>query len=368
MKSDVIIVGAGLFGSVCAYLLKQAIPTINITVVERADHVGGTCYTKDIDGIQVHMYGAHIFRTNNDKLWKAVTDIVPMRPFINSPLANFYGKIYNLPFNMNTFNELWGAKTPAEAKQIIESQIVPCDEPTTVEEMALATVGNDIYNTFIKEYTEKQWHKDCSELPASIIRRLPIRFTYDNNYYTAKFQGVPFSYTDAINKLLSGVDVVLCCDGKKYFNSDALIIYTGPIDEFFDYQLGKLEYRSLHFEHTIMNTPNFQGNAVINYTGSDVKYTRSIEHKHFYGDVRSPTSVVTYEYPADVGDPFYPIEDMRNLELYTRYSELAKQIVPNVLFCGRLGSYKYYDMADTILAANELVKGLLKEEENEISN
>lgn len=367
--NEFIIVGAGLFGSVCAYLLRKNLPDANITVVEKRNHIGGTCYTKDINGIQVHMYGAHIFRTNNEKLWNAVNKITPMNHFINSPLANFYGKIYNLPFNMNTFNELWGVTSPEQAKIIINEQIVPCDNPQTVEDMALATIGRDLYNIFIKEYTEKQWGSSCDTLPASIISRLPLRYTYDNNYYTAKFQGIPDSYTDAFKVLLSEVKLILNCDGKQFFNPNATIIYTGPIDEFFDYSLGKLSYRSLRFEHVTINTDNFQGNAVINHTGKNVSYTRSIEHRHFYDNIYSSNSVVSFEYPIDNGEPFYPIEDVSNLALYTKYVELAQEEAPNIIFCGRLGSYKYYDMAETILAAYKLVEKLLKEgKKDEISN
>ncbi|MCL1090119.1 UDP-galactopyranose mutase [Shewanella profunda] len=363
MKYDFVIVGSGLFGSVCAYELTKI--GKKVLVLEKRNHIGGNIYTENNNGIQVHKYGAHIFHTNDKSIWDYVNSFVEFNRFTNSPLANYKGVLFNLPFNMNTFYQLWGTKTPEEAKAKISEQRKEMDgiEPSNLEEQAISLVGRDIYEKLIKGYTEKQWGRDCKELPAFIIRRLPVRFTYDNNYFSDNYQGVPIGgYSNLIKKMLEGVDIRLNVDflkEKALFQSLAEnIIYTGPLDEYFDNKLGKLEYRSLEFKTKTLQTENFQGNAVINYTESDVPFTRIIEHKHF-DPVDTNHTVITEEYPSEwkEGDePYYPINDDKNMKLFKEYRKLASK--ENVIFGGRLAEYKYYDMHQVIKSALNLIEGL----------
>ena len=367
---DYLIVGAGLFGSVFSYEMKQKGKTC--LVIDKRDHLAGNIYTREVRGIQVHEYGAHIFHTSNPKVWNYVQQFAEFNHFVNSPMAIYKDEIYNLPFNMNTFSKLWGIKTPAEAKAKIEEQIVELaiDEPQNLEEQALKLAGRDVYEKLVKGYTEKQWGRDCRELPAFIIKRLPLRFTYDNNYFTDRYQGIPIGgYTTMIEKMLNGTEVRLDTEYRSFVKeqeaalangADAItydkVLYTGMIDEYFDYSLGNLEYRSLHFEQEDMpECDNYQGNAVINYTEREVPYTRIIEHKHFeFG--KGEGTLITREYPADwhLGDePYYPVNNERNNALYRKYQELAAK-EQNVLFGGRLGQYKYYDMDKVIEAAWEM--------------
>ena len=356
MKYDFLIVGAGLFGASFVYNLRKYKPDAKILVVDKRNHIGGNCYTKDINGIQVHMYGAHIFRTNDLNLWSELCELTEMQPFINSPIAKVGDKLYNLPFNMNTFYQLFGAVTPNEAKEAIEKTIPKgLDNPQNLEEWVISNLGTVIYETLIKGYTEKQWGRKCTELPISIMRRLPIRYTFNNNYYNKAYQGVASSYTDLIRTMFGDVDFILNANGKDYINQADKVIYTGAIDEFFDYCLGKLDYRSVEFVHTTYNEFNVQGNAVINYTTTEVPYTRSIEHKHFYTNCDSDKSVVSYEFPSDTGEKAYPIEDSKNQNLYFTYLDKAKTEFPQIEFAGRLGEYNYYDMEETIIKAKQLV-------------
>ncbi|MGY0159569.1 UDP-galactopyranose mutase [Edwardsiella tarda] len=363
MKYDYLIVGAGLFGSVCANELKKK--GNKILVIDKRDHIGGNIYTEDVDGIHIHRYGAHIFHTNDKEVWDYVNSFVEFNRFTNSPLANYKGELYNLPFNMNTFYQLWGAKTPLEAFSIIESQrgVMINREPANLEEQAISLVGKDIYEKLIKGYTEKQWGRACTEIPAFIIRRLPVRFTFDNNYFSDKYQGIPIGgYTNLIKKMLSGVEVSLNVDFISqrdfYSNIAKKIIYTGPIDEYYNNIFGRLEYRSLSFESERIEIENFQGNAVINYTERDVPYTRIIEHKHF-DPIDSNVTIITKEYPKGwlPGDePYYPINDDKNMSLYQKYKSLADD--EGVIFGGRLAEYKYYDMHQVIRSALDRVKSL----------
>lgn len=355
MKYDVLIVGAGLFGCTMAHSAYRR--NMKALVVEKRDHIGGNCYTKTIDGIPVHMYGAHIFRTSDKRIWDFLGQFCEFNNFINCPIARFGDELYNLPFNMNTFHQLWGVITPNEAQQMIEQTRVPCEKPKNLEEHVLDMVGCDIYEKLVKGYTEKQWGKPCKDLPPSIMRRIPLRFTYDNNYFNDRFQGIPIGgYTPIFEKLLDGCDIALSTDylsNKTYFDSISdRVIFTGPIDAFYDYRYGPLEYRSLRFELEKLDCENFQGNAVVNYTDSIVPYTRCIEHKHFeFLDSRN--TVISYEYPQTwtIGkEPFYPLEDVANQEKYARYYELASN-ESKVRFGGRLGEYKYYDMQETIKSA-----------------
>lgn len=352
-KYDFVIVGAGLFGAVFAQSMRQR--GKKCLVLDRRKHIGGNLYTKEICGINVHIYGAHIFHTNNIKVWEYVNRFAEFNNFINCPLANYHGEIYNLPFNMNTFKQMWGVTKPEEAKKLIKrQQLSPAAFPRNLEDQAISMVGKDIYEKLVKGYTEKQWGRPCKNLPPEIIKRLPLRFTYDNNYYDAKFQGIPNGgYTSMIKKMLESVDVILDVDylkDKEYWNSlgDA-VIFTGQIDEYFDYCYGALEYRSLRFETEVIDRQDFQGNAVVNYTDAETPYTRIIEHKHFEFGKQAQT-VISREYslPWVKGqEAFYPINDIRNNALYAKYSGLAKQ-QDKVHFCGRLGEYKYYDMDKTI--------------------
>lgn len=361
-KYDYLIVGAGLFGSVFAYEAKKKGKTC--LVIEKRDHVAGNIYTENIEGINVHKYGAHIFHTSNKFVWNYINQFAEFNNFVNSPLAVYNDELYNLPFNMNTFSKLWGIKTPSEAKRIIEKQIQEAgiSEPKNLEEQAISLVGKDIYEKLIKGYTEKQWGRRCEELPAFIIRRLPVRFTYNNNYFNDPYQGIPIGgYTKIIEKMLVGVDVLLNTNYFDFIKENKeianKILYTGPIDEYYDYCFGELEYRSLKFDTQLLDEENFQGNAVVNYTAADVPYTRIIEHKHFEFGNQSKT-VITYEYPADCQpgiEPYYPVNDERNNNLYNNYAELAAK-ESNIIFGGRLAQYKYYDMDKVTEAALDVVK------------
>lgn len=363
MQYDYLIVGAGLFGAVCAHELHKK--GYLVLVIEKRDHIGGNVYTEDQGGIQVHKYGAHIFHTNDKDIWDYVNSFVEFNRFTNSPLAMHDGKLYNLPFNMNTFYQLWGVKSPAEAMAKIDEQKAEMadKEPTNLEEQAISLVGRDIYEKLIKGYTEKQWGRKATELPAFIIRRLPVRFTFDNNYFSDKYQGIPIGgYTKLVDKMLSNIEVRLGVDylrNKGEYSSIAKkVIYTGPIDEYFDYCYGQLEYRSLRFEHEHFELENYQGNAVVNYTEAETPFTRIIEHKHFES-VETNHTIVTREYPAEwiVGDePYYPVNDDKNMALYKKYRNLIKN--ENVIFGGRLAEYKYYDMHQVIRSALNVIEEL----------
>lgn len=363
MKYDYLIVGTGLFGSVFSYEMKKA--GKKCLCIDKRKNVGGNIYTCDQNGIIVHKYGAHIFHTSDKKVWQYVNQFAEFNHYINSPIAIYKDELYNLPFNMNTFSKLWGVKTPQEALERINEQKADCavEEPSNLEEQALSLVGRDVYEKLVKGYTEKQWGRDCKELPAFIIRRLPVRLTFDNNYFTDPYQGIPKGgYTQIIEKMLEGTPVITGVDYKAFMRENAAknepdefgkIVYTGMIDEYFDYQLGELQYRSLRFEEeSIPECDNYQGNAVVNYTEREIPYTRIIEHKHFEFGTQKGT-VITREYPADwkKGDePYYPINDDRNGALFAKYQELASK-EKNVIFGGRLGQYKYYDMDKVIAAA-----------------
>lgn len=361
-KYDYLIVGTGLFGSLFAYKAIQA--GKKVLVIDKRRHIGGNLYTEEIEGINVHKYGAHIFHTSNKTVWDFVNSIVEFNRFTNSPIANYKGKLYNLPFNMNTFYSLWGTKTPKEAKLKIEEQIKAANisNPKNLEEQAISLVGKDIYEILIKGYTEKQWGRKATDVPAFIIKRIPVRFTFDNNYFNDKYQGIPIGgYTNFIKKLLSGAEVR--CNIDYIQNKAELvgyadkIVYTGPIDEYFNYCFGELEYRSLRFEEEILDIPDFQGNAVVNYTEAEVPYTRIIEHKHFEFGTQEKT-VISKEYSLDWkegAEPYYPINDEKNNRLYQKYKVLSEK-EKNVLFGGRLAEYKYYDMhqiVEKVLNINE---------------
>jgi UDP-galactopyranose mutase len=359
---DYLIVGSGLFASVFA---REAMDKgYSVLVLEKRDHIGGNIYTESIEGINVHKYGAHIFHTSDKEIWDYVNKYAEFNNYVNSPVAIFEEELYNLPFNMNTFSKMWGIKTPDEAKKIIEDQIkdLRIVEPRNLEEQALKLVGRDVYHKLIEGYTEKQWGRKCRDLPAFIIKRLPLRFTYDNNYFNDKYQGIPVGgYTQIIEKLLYGSKVILNTDYFEYTQNHkrnwGKIVFTGMIDQFFNYSLGALEYRSVRFDNKVVDKDNFQGNAVVNYTSSRVPYTRIIEHKHFeFG--KQPKSVISYEYPSEwkLGEePYYPINDERNTELFLKYEKLAKNL-PDVIFGGRLGNYKYYDMDKVIRSSLDAVK------------
>ena len=363
-SSKLTVVGAGMFGAVVAH--EAAKRGMKVTVIDRRRHVGGNCYTRNEDGINVHVYGAHIFRTSDRRVWDYIRSFADFNHYINSPVAMYHGKLYNLPFNMNTFHQIWGVTTPAAAKAKIEEQRREIKgEPRNLEEQAISLVGRDVYEILIKEYTEKQWGRPCRELPASIIRRLPVRFVYDNNYFNDPYQGIPVGgYTQIFEKLLAGCEVLLGVDWRDYrAQSGELgrVVYTGPIDEYYDRCFGALEYRSLRFEHERHDeTDNLQGNAVVNYTDASVPYTRTIEHKHFefqcapgYTGERTPFTIVSKEYSSEwkPGDePYYPVNDAKNQARYEEYAGLAAK-ENGVFFGGRLGSYRYYDMQDSIAAA-----------------
>ncbi|WP_394980859.1 UDP-galactopyranose mutase [Candidatus Allofournierella excrementavium] len=354
---DYLIVGAGLYGAVFAQKAMEAGKTC--LVIEKRDHIAGNIYTEAVEGIQVHRYGAHIFHTNNDEVWNYVNRFATFNRYTNSPVANYKGEIYNMPFNMNTFNKMWGVITPAEAQAEIERQRAAryVAEPKNLEEQAINLVGTDIYEKLVKHYTEKQWGRPCTELPAFIIKRLPVRFIYDNNYFNALYQGIPVGgYTAMVEKMLEGAEVKLGVDylaDKAAWDAVAdKVVYTGPIDAYFGYKLGALAYRSVRFETETLDMENYQGNAVVNYTDADTPYTRIIEHKHFEFGTQ-PKTVISREYSAEwkVGDePYYPVNDEANGALYQQYKALAEG-EEKALFGGRLGEYKYYDMDKVIEAA-----------------
>ncbi len=364
---DYLIVGAGLFGAVFAQRMRAAGKTV--LVLEKRDHVGGNVYTEEVEGVQVHRYGAHIFHTNDRRVWEYVNRFAEFNNFINSPVANYKGELYALPFNMHTFHRMWGVITPREAREEIERQRAAAGigEPKNLEEQAISLVGKDIYEKLVKGYTEKQWGRPCSELPAFIIRRLPVRFTYDNNYFNARWQGIPVEgYTRLAERLLEGVPVRLGTDylkeRERWQGAAEKILYTGPVDAWFGYRLGPLQYRSIRFETEVLDEPNYQGVAVMNYTDRETPWTRIIEHKWFAaGD--QPKTVISREYSAEWSpgaEPYYPVNDERNQALYERYRALAAG-EKNVLFGGRLGEYRYYDMDVTVARALELADGELAE-------
>ena len=365
-KYDYLIVGAGLFGAVFAHEAKEAGKTC--LVIDKRNHIAGNIYTDKVKDIDVHQYGAHIFHTSNETVWNYVNRFAKFNRYTNSPVANYKGEIYNMPFNMNTFNKLWGVVTPQEAQAKIEEQKAAyhVENPQNLEEQAISLIGPDVYTKLVKGYTEKQWGKRATELPSFIIKRLPVRFTYDNNYFNDDYQGIPVEgYTKMIERMLDGVEVKLEEDFLKnreaFMEQADKIVYTGMIDEYYNYCYGELEYRSLNFETEVLEgVENYQGNAVVNYTEYEVPYTRIIEHKHFtYGT--QPDTVITREYPKtwSKGDePYYPMNDEKNLNLYEKYTELAAK-EGNVIFGGRLGMYKYYDMDDTIEAALNCVQAEL---------
>ena len=368
---DYLVVGAGITAAVFAH--EAALAGKSCLVIDRRPHIAGNIYTKDVDGINVHEYGAHIFHTSIKPVWDYVSKFAEFNNYVNSPVAVYKDELYNMPFNMNTFSKMWGIRTPAEAAAIIDEQKAACavENPANLEEQALSLVGRDIFEKLVKGYTEKQWGRDCKELPASIIRRLPVRFTYDNNYFNDRWQGIPMGgYTAMVERMFGDTDILLDTEYKEFIAGHEgiadRVIYCGPIDEYFDYKLGNLEYRSLRFESEKLDCENWQGNAVVNYTEREVPFTRIIEHKHFeFGRNAAgetiPTTVITREYPANwqPGDePYYPINDERNTKLYEEYVALA-EAEGDVVFAGRLGGYKYYDMDKAIAAAFDLVKAEL---------
>lgn len=369
-----LIVGSGLFGATFAHLVKKAGKTC--LVIDQRPHLGGNVYCEEKEGIHVHTYGAHIFHTGNKEVWDFVNALVPFNRYTNSPVANYKGELYNLPFNMNTFHQMWGVRTPEEAQQRIKDQqaeiknLLGDREPANLEEQALLLVGRDIYEKLIKGYTQKQWGRSCTELPAFIIRRLPLRFVYDNNYFNDAYQGIPTEgYNALITKLLEGVETRVNYDFFAHrAELEALadtIVYTGPIDRFYDYRFGQLQYRTVRFETEVKDMPNYQGNAVINYTDRETPYTRIIEHKHFesFGQAvyDNPKTVISREFSTEWQpgmEPYYPVNDDRNAALYAQYKALA-DAEKNVFFGGRLAEYKYYDMAPTIEQAMKLAKSVL---------
>lgn len=370
MNYDYLIVGAGLYGSVFAREMHRQ--GRRVCLIDRRQHIAGNIYTEEVEGIQVHRYGAHIFHTSDKRIWDYVNQFAAFNHYINSPIARYKEELYNLPFNMNTFSKMWGVSTPAEAKEKIAEQIADLhiSEPENLEEQALSLVGRDVYEKLVKGYTEKQWGRDCRELPAFIIKRLPLRFTYDNNYFNDRYQGIPVGgYTMMVEKMLEGIAVKTGVSYREFVTEEERdgrilltdregstydkVLYTGMIDEFFDFALGHLEYRSLRFEtETIPDCDNYQGNAVVNYTEREIPYTRVIEHKHFEFGTQ-PDTVVTREYPAlwkEGEEPYYPVNDEKNEKLMEKYRELAKS-KPHVIFGGRLGQYRYYDMDKVIAQA-----------------
>lgn len=357
MKYDYLIVGSGLYGAVFAYEMKKR--GKKCLVIDKREHLGGNIYCEDVDGIHVHKYGAHIFHTSNKQVWDYVNQFAEFNNYINSPIARYKDELYNLPFNMNTFSKMWNIVTPKEAQEIIKNQIADLNikEPKNLEEQALSLVGKDVYEKLIKGYTEKQWGRDCKELPSFIIKRLPLRFTYDNNYFNDRYQGIPIGgYTKIIEKMLEGTPVELGVSYKEFVAKNGKVadkvLYTGMIDEYYDYKLGVLEYRSVRFEEERIEEENYQGNAVVNYTEREVPYTRVIEHKHFeFG--KQPFTIISREYSSEwkKGDePYYPINNDKNNALYEKYRALAEQ-EKDVIFGGRLGNYKYYDMDKVIEVA-----------------
>ncbi len=366
---DYLVVGAGISSAVFCH--EAAKLGKSCLVIDRRDHIAGNIYTEDVEGINVHRYGAHIFHTSLRPVWNYVNQFAEFNNYVNSPVARYKDELYNLPFNMNTFSKMWGIKTPEEARQIIEQQKAEAaaqigdGEPKNLEEQALSLIGKDVFEKLIKGYTEKQWGRSCTELPPSIIKRLPVRFIYDNNYFNDRWQGIPMGgYTAMVERMFGDTEILLNTEFREFVSANEgiadRIIYCGPIDEYFDFKLGTLEYRSLRFETETVACENWQGNAVVNYTEREIPFTRIIEHKHFEKQ-ESPVSVITREYPADwkPGDePYYPINDERNSKLYEQYVELAKE-EGDVVFAGRLGGYKYYDMDKAIDAAFDLVQAEL---------
>ena len=366
MQYDYLIVGAGLFGSVFAYEAKRV--GKKVLVIDKRSHVGGNAYTEEMEGIQVHRYGAHIFHTSDERVWNYMNRFAVFNRYTNSPVARYRDELYNLPFNMNTFHAIWGVKTPREAKERIQEQIreAGITVPSNLEEQAISLVGRDIYEKLVKGYTEKQWGKRASELPAFIIKRLPVRFVYDNNYFNDRYQGIPVGgYTKIIEKMLDGIEVWLNVDyleeREKLSAMADKIVYTGMIDAYYDYCFGILEYRSLRFETEILDMENYQGNAVVNYTEYEVPYTRIIEHKHFelqcQNDLGNPKTVITREYPhvwSPGDEPYYPLNDDKNNIIYQKYENKAKE-EKNVIFGGRLGRYRYFDMHQVVSAALDCV-------------
>jgi len=357
---DYLIVGSGFFGSICAYELNKQ--GYKVCVIDKKNHLGGNCYTSNRDGIHVHDYGPHIFHTSNEEVWTWINQFVKFNNFRYSPLAIYKDESYSLPFSMWTFNKLWGVTHPYQAKLIIEQQSEHIEEPKNLEEQAIKLVGTDVYEKLIKGYTAKQWRKSCDQLPKEIIKRLPVRFTYDNNYFNDKYQGIPIGgYTQIFEKLLDGIEVKL---GVDYFKDELpqhkKIIYTGPIDKFYNYQFGELEYKTTQFEHRKLDNNNYQGIAVINYTDENIPHTRVIEHKHFEG-IESPITWITNEYPTeykvDKTEPMYPVNDEENNNKYSQYRSLADQ-EENIIFGGRLAEYKYYDMHQVIASALNKIKSL----------
>ena len=361
-KYDYMIVGAGLYGAVFAQ--QAALKGKTCLIVDKRDHIGGNVYTYACEGIQVHKYGAHIFHTSNKKVWDYVNSFAVFNRYTNSPVANYHGEIYNLPFNMNTFNKMWGVITPAEAREKIDAQVreAGITVPRNLEEQAISLVGRDIYEKLVKGYTEKQWGRPCTELPDFIIKRLPVRLTYDNNYFNDLYQGIPVGgYTSMIEKMIGNTEVRLNTDYFAYKDElDACagkVVYTGAVDAYFNYALGALEYRSVRFETEVLDTDNYQGNAVVNYTDRETPFTRIIEHKHFEFGTQ-PKTVISREYSAEwkPGDePYYPVNDARNSALYQQYKALAEK-EEKVIFGGRLGEYKYYDMDKVIVSAFDMVE------------
>lgn len=358
---DYLVVGSGLYGAVFAHEAKKK--GKKVLVIEKRDHIGGNIYTEKVEGINVHKYGAHIFHTSDKKIWDYVNQFTEFNNYINAPVARYKDEIYNLPFNMNTFSKMWNISTPKEAKEIIEKQRGEIKgEPQNLEEQAISLVGRDIYEKLIKGYTEKQWERDCTEIPAFIIKRLPVRFTYDNNYFYDRYQGIPVDgYTAIIERMLDGIEIRTNVDyledKEEYDKLADKVVYTGPIDAYFGYKLGTLAYRSISFENEILDIDNYQGNAVVNYTEREVPYTRVIEHKHFEFGTQ-PKTVISKEYSREwkLGDePYYPVNDAINNELFGEYRELADK-ESKVIFGGRLGEYKYYDMDKVITAALSKVK------------
>lgn len=362
MKYDYLIVGSGLSGAIFAHEAKKA--GKKCLIIEKRDHIGGNIYTKEVEGINVHEYGAHIFHTNNREVWNYLNQFTEFNRYTNSPVANYHGELYSLPFNMYTFNKMWGVVTPEEAAAKIEEQRKEAGitEPKNLEEQAISLVGKDIYEKLVKGYTEKQWGRPCDELPSFIIRRLPVRLTFDNNYFNALFQGIPVGgYTQMIEKIIGDTEVRLNTDyleNREEFDAMAdRVFYTGPIDAYFNYEYGPLEYRSVRFETEVLDQPNFQGNAVINYTDRETPWTRIIEHKHFEFGTQ-PRTVISKEYSSEwkPGDePFYPVNDAKNSELLKKYQQKAEEC-RNVIFGGRLGEYKYYDMDQAAARTLEIVK------------
>lgn len=362
MKYDYLIVGAGLFGAVFAYEATKK--GKKCLVIDKRDHIAGNIYTKETENINVHQYGAHIFHTSDRKIWDYVNSFADFNNYINSPVAIYKDELYNLPFNMNTFSKMWNIKTPSEAKAIIEKQIEELNitEPQNLEEQALSLVGTDVYEKLIKGYTEKQWGRDCKELPAFIIKRLPLRFTYDNNYFNDRYQGIPIGgYTKIVEKMLEGSDVLLDTDYFEFIKDNEgiadKVLFTGMIDEYYDFCYGHLEYRTVRFETEVLDCDNYQGNAVVNYTDREVPYTRIIEHKHFEFGKQEKT-IISREYSTEWEpgmEPYYPVNNERNNDLFEKYKALADK-EKKVIFGGRLGNYKYYDMDKVIIAALEAVE------------